>query len=102
MGTYMWAGARGHLSPQVRLCLITASLGAILGAALRPRRAGRRVIGGTVIETRAKMQTLIDLHSAGAYTPIVGDVVPFAQLPRAHAIADSFHKRGNLVVVMAP
>jgi NADPH:quinone reductase-like Zn-dependent oxidoreductase len=100
MGTYLWVGAKPLLSSTGRLCLITADLGALLGAALRPRRAGRRVIGGKVVETRAKMQNLITLHLAGAYTPVLGDVLPFAQLPRAHAIADSFHKVGNLVVVM--
>ena len=102
MGTYLWAGAKPLLSPHGRLCLITADLGSTLAAALRPHRAGRRVIGGTAVETRAKMQRLISLHLAGAYTPVLGDVLPFSQLPRAHAIADSFHKRGNLVVTMAP
>lgn len=101
MGTYLWAGAKARLTPTGRLCLITADLGALLGAALRPRRAGRRVMGGTMMESRAKMQALITLHQAGAYTPVLGEVLPFAQLPRAHAMADSFHKVGNLVVVMA-
>lgn len=100
MGTYLWAGAKPRLTPTGRLCLITADLGSTLAAALHPRRAGRRVIGGTVIESRAKMQNLITLHLAGAYTPVMGDILPFSQLPRAHAIADSFHKPGNLVVVM--
>ncbi len=100
MGSYLWAEAKPLLSPQGRLCLITADLASTIKAALWPHRGGRRVLGTIIIESRAKMQALIDLHLAGAYTPVVGEVLPFAHLARAHAIADSFHKVGNLVVMM--
>ncbi len=100
MGTYPWAKAKPLLSGRGRLCLVTADLAATLGAMLRPRRAGRRLMAATVIETRAKMQRLIDLHLAGGYRPIVGKTLPFADLRAAHAMADTFHKVGNLVVVM--
>jgi NADPH:quinone reductase-like Zn-dependent oxidoreductase len=46
------------------------------------------------------MQRLIGLYTQGAYRPVVGESLPFAELPRAHAIAETFHKPGNLVVVM--
>lgn len=100
MGSMLWAGAAPILAPGGRLCLITASLADTLGAALRPYRGGRRVIAGTIAESRAQMQRLIDLHHAGAYRPLMGQVLPFAQIARAHEIADGFHKRGNLVVQM--
>lgn len=100
MGRYLWAGAKGLLSPQGRLCLITADLASTIAAALRPNRGGRRVLAGTIIESRIKMQRLVDLHLAGAYMPVVGQVLPFDQLARAHSIADSFHKVGNVIVVM--
>jgi len=31
---------------------------------------------------------------------VLGQVMPFAQLAEAHALAETFHKPGNLVVVM--
>ncbi len=100
MGGLGWRGAKGILAPKGRLALITADLPAMLGAALLPHGHGRRVITGTSPETRAKMERLVSLHLAQGYTPAVGQVLPFAMLAEAHAIAESFHKPGNLVVVM--
>jgi NADPH:quinone reductase-like Zn-dependent oxidoreductase len=100
MGTYPWARARPLLVQGGQLCLITADLAATLAAALRPRIDGRRRIAGTSSESRALMKRLVALHQAGAYRPVVGQILPFTDLPRAHAIAETFHKVGNLVVEM--
>jgi NADPH:quinone reductase-like Zn-dependent oxidoreductase len=102
MGTYGWAGAHSLLAPGGRLCLITADLAATLGATLRPRRQGRRIIAGTSSEAKAAMEHLVRVHGESGYTPVVGQVLPFDQLQQAHRIAESFHKPGNLVVVMTP
>ncbi len=100
MGKLGWAGARDLLAPGGRYIQITADLWQMLGAALRPRRSGRRVITGTGKEDLASMQRLVAIHQAGGYTPVLGEVLPFADLARAHAIAETFHKPGNLVVTM--
>lgn len=100
MGTLPWPQARAQLSPGGRLCLITASLAANLGAALRPRRGTMRLIAGTSTEAKSLMQRLFALHEEGGYRPVVGQVLPFDQLQKAHEIAESFHKPGNLVVRM--
>jgi NADPH:quinone reductase-like Zn-dependent oxidoreductase len=100
MGTLGWDGARGLLNTGGRLCLITADLSATLGAMLRPTRAGRRIFASTVSESRAMMERLVNLHRAGGYRPVLGQVLPFDQLAEAHALAETFHKPGNLVVVM--
>ncbi|MES2915743.1 MAG: NADP-dependent oxidoreductase [Pseudomonadota bacterium] len=100
MGRMGWAGARPLLAPGGRLVLITADLAQMLGAAIRPRRGGRQVVTGTSKEDLASMQRLVALHQAGGYTPVLGQILPFADLASAHAIAESFHKPGNLVVVM--
>lgn len=100
MGGLGWKGARPLLPPDGRLVLITATLGQMIGAGLWPRRSGRRVIASMNRETKAAMQRLIDLHQAGGYRPALGQMLPFADLRKAHAIAESFHKPGNLVVEM--
>ena len=100
MGALGWAGARPLLAPGGRLILITCDLPQMLGAGLRPRRDGRRILFGTNKDDLPAMQRLVALHQAGGYTPVVGPVLPFDQLARAHAIAESFHKPGNLVVRM--
>lgn len=86
---------QAHLAPAGRLGLISADLTATLGAALRPR-----VHAGPSGEGRAKMERLVALYTAGAYRPVLGECLPFADLARAHGIAETFHKPGNLVVVM--
>jgi NADPH:quinone reductase-like Zn-dependent oxidoreductase len=100
MGKLGWAGARPLLSAGGRYIQITADLWQMLGAALRPWRGGRRVILGTSREDLAAMQRLVELHKAGGYTPALGPVLPFDQLAEAHALAESFHKPGNIVVRM--
>lgn len=100
MGTLGWAGARPLLAPEGRLLQITAGLPEVLGALLRPKREGRRVIAGTSSEAKANMARLIALYEAGAYRPVVSQMLPFADLVQAHRIAESFHKPGNLVVLM--
>jgi len=86
---------QSHLAPGGRLGLISGDLAATLGALLRPR-----VFAGPSGEGRAKMERLIALYTAGAYRPVLGQCLPFAELAQAHAIAETFHKPGNLVVVM--
>jgi NADPH:quinone reductase-like Zn-dependent oxidoreductase len=100
MGALGWAGAEPLLAPSGRLLLITADLPAMLSAALRPRRNGRRLITGTNADNLPAMRRLLDLHLAGGYTPVVGPELPFADLAKAHALAESFHKPGNLIVTM--
>ncbi|MGL4236001.1 NAD(P)-dependent alcohol dehydrogenase, partial [Tabrizicola sp.] len=102
MGALGWQGARPLLTPSGRLVLITADLPAMLGSALRPKRDGRRVITGTNKDDLPSMRRLLALHEAGGYTPALGPVLPFEKLREAHAMAESFHKPGNLVVTMDP
>jgi NADPH:quinone reductase-like Zn-dependent oxidoreductase len=102
-GTLPWPVARGLLTPGGRLIPITtASLWATLGAAVRPRRDGRRITSGNFAETRAGMERLLAIHAAGGYRPVIGATLPFERIVEAHRLAGSNHKRGNVVVTMAP
>ena len=100
MGTLGWPAAQRMLSPAGRYIPITASLWQMLAAGLRPVRDGRRIITGTNRDDLPSMRRLLALHRAGGYTPVLGTVLPFAELPHAHGLAERFHKPGNLVVTM--
>lgn len=100
MGALGWAGAKPLLAPGGRLALITADLPTMLGAAFRPRRNGRRILTGTNKDTLPAMRRLLGIHQAKGYTPVIGSVLPFNRIAEAHAIAETFHKPGNLVLVM--
>ena len=97
-GVLTWPQARNRLAPGGRLGMVTARALPQTGALLRPRRDGRRRCAGITRETRDRMERLIALHAAGGYTPVLGPVLPMAQIVQAHAIAGGGHKRGNLVV----
>jgi len=86
------------LDPGGRLGLVTATLPALLGATLRPRRAGHRVSARVIREDRAACLRLLALHKGGGYTPVLGAVLPMAQIVAAHALASSGRKVGNVVV----
>lgn len=102
-GTLPWPVARDLLAPGGRLVPITTgSLWETLGAGLRPRRNGRRITAGNFTETKAGMERLLALHAQGAYRPVAGTVLPFAEIVAAHRLAGSGHKRGNVVVMMDP
>lgn len=84
-----------------RLILLTADLLTTLGILLRPVRGGVRFISGNATETRNAMKRLVNLHHSGAYRPLVGRVMPFEDIRKAHALASSMHKPGNLVIRIA-
>ena len=100
MGTVPRARALTLLKPGGRLMPITSTLAENLGAAMRPKRGTARITGATISEAREKLERLVALHVAGAYRPIVGLALPFAEIAEAHRVAESWHKQGNLVVTM--
>lgn len=100
-GTLPWQEAAGLLAPGGTLLPVTASLGAMIGAALRPNRSnGRRISGTTSADGPTAMRRVLDLHAQGALHPVVGAVLPFDRIGQAHALADTGHKRGAVVVTI--
>jgi NADPH:quinone reductase-like Zn-dependent oxidoreductase len=100
VGNLPYAKAAPLLAPGGRLLPVTATLGEQLSYALRSKRGTHTVTGGIIGDSKPAMERLIGLHESGAYRPVVGDVLPFADISSAHALAGSRHKRGNVVVVM--
>ena len=98
-GSLPFARASTLLAPGGVLLPVTATLGQMLGAALRPRRGALRVTGGVTADTPAAMSRLVDLYRQGAYRPHVGASFAFDMIRKAHALADSGHKRGSVVVL---
>ena len=104
VGNLPYPQAASLLAPRGRLLPVTATLAQQLSYVLHARRGLHRVTGGMIGDGRTAMERLIRLHgaAAGAYRPTVGDVLPFAQIAAAHALAGSRHKRGNTVVLLTP
>ena len=62
------------------------------------RRQGRSSIASLAEERPEDLVALGHLAEAGVYRPVVGAVLDWAQLPQAHALVDSGHKRGSVVL----
>lgn len=97
-GLLPWPAARAHLAPGGRLGMVTAALAPQIGAMLRPQRGAQRLCADVTRETGAALDRLLALHAAGAYTPVLGAVLPMAEIVTAHRLASAGHKRGNMVV----
>ena len=72
--------------------------GGMMLRALMPMLGGRRIIVGVATERLEDLQYVRDLASAGVLRPTIDSRVPLADIARAHAIVDSGHKRGAVVV----
>ncbi|MCX7890410.1 MAG: NAD(P)-dependent alcohol dehydrogenase [Rhodobacteraceae bacterium] len=100
VGVLGWRDARRSLAAGGRFIAVVSSLYGILGAALGGRWRGRRMFNVTTPETRAGLEALAQLIEDGAFRPLVGAVVPLDRIAEAHAMTDSGHKKGSVVVAV--
>ena len=80
--------------------LISFSLAMMAGAGLWGHLAGKRVIGGVAQTAPDHAETFRQLIEAGAYRPVIDRRYPLSDIAAAHAYAESFRKRGNVLVLM--
>lgn len=100
-GTLPWKRARHLLAPGGILLPVTASLSVMTGAALFPRRTeGRRISGATSDDGPEAMRRLLAHYASGVLKPVIGARFPFSKIVDAHALVDTGHKRGGVVVTM--
>ncbi len=74
-----------------------AIAGGISDMLARPK-GSRRTIAGPAAERLDDLVSLTAMAAKGTFRPLVDSVVPFEQLPRAHARADTHRKRGSVIV----
>ncbi|NUB43951.1 NAD(P)-dependent alcohol dehydrogenase [Fertoebacter nigrum] len=95
-GLMAWASHRHLLTPEGRLALVVASLPQMLAAL----RAGKRVVMGPAPETTEAMEALAAMAARGAFRPVIGHRLPFDQIAAAHALVDTGHKRGSVLITL--
>lgn len=69
---------------------------------LTQRPKGVKVIGGVAASNAAQMAAMCRLVEQGSLKPVIDAVFAFEQMPAAHARVDTGHKRGSVVVRIAP
>ena len=97
---------QGRITPNEAAQAMAAG-GRFLVLVMRPtdltqRPKGIKVIGGTAASTAAQMAAACQLVEQGSLKPVVDSVFEFAEVPAAHARVDTGHKRGSVVVRIAP
>jgi NADPH:quinone reductase-like Zn-dependent oxidoreductase len=86
--------------PGGRLVPIVATLPQMLGAGRLGRRHGIRVLTGVAPERAEDLATLVGMAAEGRFAPLIGARFPLERIGEAHALADSGHKRGSVLVAM--
>lgn len=97
-GTATAENCRDVLVPGGRLCLVVASLAYQITAPWHSRRTGVQVLAGVGKEAPADLAFLAGLAAKGPLSPVIGATFPLAQIAQAHALVETGHKRGNVVI----
>lgn len=100
VGNCSFARCAPALAQGGRLLLLVASLGQLVSAALRPSRAGRRVLAGEAPARLDDVRWLVQQTADGRYRPLVERTFPFARIADAHALVESRRARGSVVVTV--
>lgn len=92
------------LKPGGKALLLIAGIPTMLSAAIRTARSQKniQVLTGTASETKQQLQFLLELYTEKKLKPVVTKIFPFEHIVQAHALADSNHKTGNIVVEVVP
>lgn len=98
VGNASWSRSKKALTPQGRLVLVVANLQQMLGAVLRPKRSGRRIIVGVAEDGVGPLRELALMAEREQLRPVIDQVLPFEEIVRAHEIVDSGRKRGSVVL----
>ncbi|HMO07197.1 MAG TPA: NAD(P)-dependent alcohol dehydrogenase [Paracoccaceae bacterium] len=96
-------GSHGPLlRPGGRLILGVADLWQTLGAGLARLPGGRWVIAGPAPDSPALVQAVARMAAEGRLRPVIDRCHPLDGIAAAHAHVDGGHKRGSVVVLIAP
>ncbi len=96
-GNAPYARVKGSLQPGGRFLMIVGNLWQMLAASWQKAtiNSGRNDSSTT---TADRYQTLMSLAEAGVLKPVIGSVLPFAQIVEAHRRVDGGHKVGSVVL----
>lgn len=98
VGGTNFENARAQLTPRGRLLLVVADLPLMLKSAWISLTHPQKAIAGSISENSRDLEFLVKLCEAGAFVPLIGQVVPFSKIVEAHALVDRGHKLGACVL----
>jgi NADPH:quinone reductase-like Zn-dependent oxidoreductase len=94
--------ARRALADGGRYLPTVGGLGSFLRSAWSRRVGRKKFVFGMSVKKHVELQELHQLVERGAVRPVIDRRYPLADLALAHAYVDQGHKRGNVVILVAP
>ena len=101
-GTAPFSRCENALKKGGRLLAVLGSLGQVLGMERPSKESGKRVIASPVAVKVDDLQFLARLAETGELKPVIDRRYPLESAAQAHAYVDTGHKRGSVVLSVAP
>lgn len=100
VGNASYARVKGSLAKRGRLLVVLGGFVDLLLTPVIGMIGGHRVIAGPAISRVEDLHRLAGIAAAGAFTPVVDQVLPFEQIVDAHRRVETGRKRGSVVVTI--
>lgn len=101
-GTAPYHRCKPVLRPGGRLVVVLGTIGQVLGLGRPKRGSGHKVFATVALPGPDDMRSLAELAATGAFIPVIDRIYPLDHAAEAHAVVDSGHKRGSVVLSMVP
>ncbi len=98
VGTWDYPRARPLLAPGGVLARVVSDLSGQLAAPFQGRAQKHRVFSSITPERPDDYRALVAQVASGAFRPLIGQVLPLNRIREAHALVDTGHKRGSVVL----
>lgn len=102
VGNAPFEKVEASLNPGGALLLVIADLAGLLLAPWRSRRSGKLVSGGNVQYRSEDLAFLVRLAESGQYQAVIDRTYELSDIVDAHRYVATGHKKGNVVLHVAP
>jgi len=102
VGTTSFLKCRHMLEDNGRLLLVAAGLAEMLQIPLASLTGNKKVLAGPASERVEDLAMLKELAETGQFKPVIGRRYPLDRIVEAHAFVDTGHKKGSVVIDVAP
>jgi NADPH:quinone reductase-like Zn-dependent oxidoreductase len=100
-GALPFSKCKDSLAAKGRLLLVVAGLPEMIQIPWAALTSDKKVFAGPAAERPEYVQQLKELAEAGAFKPVIDRRYPLARIAEAHALVDSGHKKGSVVIDVA-